>query len=171
MALTCGLKPRHAPHSLWKRFATDHNFLSDTPIYCPFAINEFCQNEKLNCHFIYIDREWEDLFQSWKNSKLFANYESMKKNYLDPNYNKPIPYDFIAYQSAFNGDLLNEQNYASLFETHKTTVFDIIKAHNKPLLVYSFNQGWEPFCNFIEKDVPSDILPHLNKGKMLDKIV
>ena len=35
------------------------------------------------------------------------------------------------------------------------------------LLVYDVREGWGPLCAFLDKEVPSEPLPHLNKKETL----
>ncbi len=43
---------------------------------------------------------------------------------------------------------------------------DKIKAEIKPerLLIYKVQDGWEPLCNFLGKEIPQEEFPHLNKS-------
>ena len=171
MAMECGMRSRHAPHSLWKRCIKDHDFLTDTPIFCPHVINEICKLKDYDTNFIYIERNYDEIFDSWKRVNLYKSYSNMKNNFHNPNHDKPIPFDFISYQSAFNGQHLSETNYKELFDIHKQTVFNIVHTNNRPLMIYNFSQGWEPFCSFIGKEQPCESLPHINKNRMLEKIL
>jgi hypothetical protein len=38
-------------------------------------------------------------------------------------------------------------------------------------LIYNFQDGWEPFCNFLGCDKPSVEIPHLNIETMFEKIL
>jgi hypothetical protein len=51
---------------------------------------------------------------------------------------------------------------------------DAVRAAIPPerLLVWDVREGWEPLCAFLEVDVPSEPIPHLNDGKIFeDRIV
>jgi hypothetical protein len=74
------------------------------------------------------------------------------------------------YNDAFNGEKLTEENYKEVFENHKNTVIDMVKKSNSELLIYNFEEGWGPFCNFLNKEVPNKDIPWVNKGTMFDKI-
>lgn len=52
------------------------------------------------------------------------------------------------------------------FKTRNEYVIDFFKDTNK-LLVYNIsdNLGWEPICNFLNKDIPPIEFPHKNKNK------
>jgi hypothetical protein len=41
--------------------------------------------------------------------------------------------------------------------------------HKKNVLMYNFEDGWVPFCNFTNTEIPKEDIPTLNKNKMFDK--
>jgi len=47
-------------------------------------------------------------------------------------------------------------------------VIEAVKRNNKELLMYRFEEGWEPFCKFLDCVVPKEEIPFLNKNKMFD---
>jgi hypothetical protein len=74
-----------------------------------------------------------------------------------------------------------EGTFASGHETPQELI-DAMHAHNKAvedavpsdrLLVWQVSEGWGPLCDFLEVDVPSEPLPHVNDretflGRVID---
>ncbi len=167
MAKICGLSPNHTPHSSYKVRvrSSEFDFFSDTPIFSPTIINEICEIENIDPKFIYIDRSFCEIFNSWKRVNLYRNYMRM----LD-SAQIPINFDLLSYNDAFGGQILTEENFTEIFENHKKNVFEIIKGKNKEILTYKFEDGWKPFCDFLNVQIPYEDIPILNKNKMFDKI-
>lgn len=172
MAKICGLSPNHAPSSsLRSRILrkNEFNFFSDTPVFCPTQIQHICDTNDVVSKFIYIDRDFSEIFDSWKRVKLLTNYERMCAADLNE-MRVTMKFDLDSYNDAFNGITLNDQNYNEVFQTHKEKVIEIVNENKKDLLIYNFNDGWKPFCDFIGCDMPNEDIPLLNKDKMFDKI-
>ena len=138
-------------------------------IFCPNEINEICSNYQINSKFIYIDRNFDDVFESWKNVKLYRNYLGMKETEIDK-LRPSTKFDLNSYNNAFSDILLNENNYNDIFEKHKKQVIETIKTYKKNLLIYKFEEGWKPFCDFLNVEIPCDDIPTLNRNKMFDNI-
>lgn len=170
MAKICGLNPRHAPHTSFKRqiVSNEFNFFSDTPVFCPDEIERICSDQKIDSNFIYIDRNFDDIFKSWENVKLYRNYLGMLNSevMLKPSQK----FDFDSYNNAFGNEALNEKNYNEIFQRHKENVLSILNKHGKHVLIYKFEEGWSPFCSFLNVDIPQEDVPVMNKNKMFDKI-
>jgi hypothetical protein len=79
--------------------------------------------------------------------------------------------DILSLHECFNESYMDNSNYLTLFESHKQKVLSIIRENNKELLIYNFQDGWEPFCNFLGCDKPSVEIPHLNIETMFEKIL
>jgi hypothetical protein len=172
MAKVCGFNPIHAPHVNYKQriLSESFNFFSDTPIFCPQNIEDICENFKnINTKFIFIDRNFTDIFNSWKNVNLYNNYIRMYNSNRET-LKLSMKFDLNSYDDAFGNQKMTEENYQEIFKNHKENVYKIIEKHNKEILTYKFEDGWEPFCNFLNVEVPKEDLPHLNKNKMFDKI-
>ncbi len=76
-------------------------------------------------------------------------------------------------EKQFDGQFDNKAYAQEKFKKH----MEEVKAHvpaNK-LLVYDVKEGWEPLCKFLGVAIPSDPLPHANKGEhfgqMLEKMI
>ena len=162
MAAQCGISSKHVSTN-WHEDIKRFNFLSDTPFFCPKVISELVKTDE--CQFIYCKRNWESLYESWTRSKLSNNYAHFFRPDVELSPLQQFDKDF--YLDALGGPLTNN-NYREVFQRHTETVFDIVG--NRPLLEYSFEAGWEPFCEFMGVDVPSQPLPHLNRYTMCDKV-
>jgi hypothetical protein len=176
MATICNLRQNHAPHvNLFNKISRkEFDFYSDTPVFVPSVIEKICDLESVNPKFIYINRNFTEIFESWEKVGLLKDYNMMYNRYYmlkdDLGSNHSMIFDIQSYHESFDDTHMNENNYNELFQKHQDKVFQIIKDKSKDLLVYNFDMGWEPFCKFIDKGVPSEELPYLNKNKMFDKI-
>lgn len=166
MAKVCGLTPRHAPHVLLDHLInSDFNFFSDTPVFRPSVVEELCNNEKIIAKFIYINRAPQSIFDSWERVGLYGNYLNFIKD------NQINNFDYQSYNEAFGNKQLNIDNCEEIINNHRDIVFNKIKTKEKELLVYSFDMGWAPFCNFLQVPIPDNVdIPILNKNKMFDVI-
>ena len=163
MARICGLNPKHAPHSYWMNHIKkdEFNFFSDTPIFDPNIIEKIIQDSSYESKFIFIDRDFSDIFKSWIKMGLFQNYLGF--------YGNEKNFDFVSYNNAFNNQKLSEENYFELFSNHKKTVLDLVKENNKDFLIYNFDMGWVPFCDFLGVEIPTEEIPKLNTNTFFDK--
>lgn len=174
MAKICGLRQNHAPHSTIfnKLGRNEFDFYSDTPIYVPSVVEKLCNLETVKPKFIYIDRDFDNIYNSWKQVGLLKDYNMMYNRYYVVKDNlgshHSMIFDIQSYHEAFGETHLNDDNYKEIFENHKNKVLNMVK--NEDLLIYNFDMGWKPFCDFLNCEVPQDELPHVNKNKMFDKI-
>lgn len=176
MAHACGYEFRHAPINLFKKeLDSGKNFFSDTPCFVPSFIENIFDIEGINPKFIYIEKDYDKLFNSWEKVNLYLNYTRMFKQYENQEtrqlMNPNAVTDFLSLHESFSETYLDKINYAYLFELHKQKVVSIINKKNKDLLMYKFEDGWEPFCNFLGCETPSTELPHLNIDTMFEKII
>lgn len=153
MANELKLKPMHVLNENFKQSVErGYNFFADTPFYSPeflIAILQYVDKVKL----IYIDRPLEEVKKSFFSSKIteyLTEYTSFQSDKLHL-------HDAICYQQIHhNPDFLNN---------HKSYMQDIASNYNIDLLLYNFEDGWKPFCDFINTDyVPSIPIPHLHKS-------
>ena len=65
------------------------------------------------------------------------------------------------FEERLQGRFADKEFVRDFWEGHIAEV----KAHvpEENLLVYDVRDGWEPLCNFLDKPVPGEPLPHLNK--------
>ncbi len=69
---------------------------------------------------------------------------------------------------GYGSPLGNESAYKARYNAHNTDVQNYFRVRSDDLLVLPLTQGvgWEPLCEFLEKDVPiNQPFPHLNRGK------
>jgi hypothetical protein len=171
MAKICGLNPKHAPQIHFDNFLENYDFFSDTPVFCPSTVMQIASNDNINSKFIYIQRNFDVVFDSWKRVKLYENYNRMVSGKKTGDvFGECIKFDIDSYENAFNYEFLDENNYKDVFENHKKTVLNIIEENKKPLLIYKFEDGWKSFCDFLNVDIPEKDIPILNKNKMFDNL-
>lgn len=60
------------------------------------------------------------------------------------------------------GGTLDRDSIIRVFEEHNRRVQEEVPAHR--LLVFRVQDGWEPLCAFLGRDVPAEPFPHLNEG-------
>ncbi|XP_078486096.1 uncharacterized protein LOC100178273 [Ciona intestinalis] len=65
-------------------------------------------------------------------------------------------------KTAFHKTPVNELLYRTRYRQHNKYVTEVVDADK--LLVYQVKDGWEPLCQFLEKDVPETAFPHANVG-------
>lgn len=176
MAHSCGYKFKHVPHfSFEDRLKEGYNFFSDTPCFVPSFIENLCKRTDFESHFIYIEKDYENIFKSWVKVNLYQNYVGMYRDYFDSEKKETMrygmQYDIQSYNESFSNEFLTVDNHKLLFDQHKKKIFKIIKNYNKKILTYKFEDGWEPFCKFLESDVPSCEIPYINVNTMFEKII
>lgn len=176
MAHVCGLNFKHAPVNTFDRdYRSGKNFFADTPCYVPSFIENVIKINGITPKFIYIEKDFTEIFNSWKKVNLYRNYISMYNSYIDEESRKKMGHnsikDFESLNECFLNTYMDENNYYDLFEKHKQKVLSIVKENNKEILMYRFSDGWEPFCNFLNCEVPNINIPHLNINTMFEKIL
>lgn len=85
--------------------------------------------------------------------------ESAKKHFSGMNRAEfPIIYGV----DEFDG---NEEYLVNFFDTHNAEVKEHFADRPEKLLVVDItkNPGWEPFCKFLDKEIPDAPFPHKNK--------
>jgi hypothetical protein len=162
MADICGLKTKHCPFNYFQVYMDNNNydFYSDTPVYVPSVIEKLCKRDDVK--FIYIDRPYSEIFDSWVNYGLFKTYNEMLLENEKKTISKGRLIDFSSYHESFLEKKLTQETYQEIFEEHQNQVKSIIRDHNKDLLIYKFTDGWKPFCDFIGVEIPNQEIPKLN---------
>lgn len=165
MANICGLNAKHCPFDYFDVYMENNNydFYSDTPVYVPSVIEKLCLKD--NVKFIYIDRPYHEIFNSWVNYGLFKTYNEMVIENERKTISKGRLFDYLSYNESFSQKKLSEVNYLEIFNGHKQIVVDLIKKYDKELLIYNFSDGWEPFCKFLQVEIPDVEIPKLNYSK------
>ena len=150
-------------------------FFSDTPSYVPSFIEQMCKKTDIIPKFIYIDKKPEDIFSSWNKVTLYRNYLNMYSQYFDEEQREKMSIhsinDFLSYHESFSEIILKEENCQELIIQHKNKVIEIIEKYKRELLIYNFEEGWKPFCGFLDCEVPNIEIPHLNTDTMFEKII
>ena len=170
MGKIVGLRTIHCPGMNFDKLYDRYDLFSDTPIYRPSVIDTICNNEIYIPKFIYIKRDFNDLFKSWVNVNLYSSYINLIKLYNNnsDDMSPSMLFDYESYNETFSNETINKDNYNRIFTAHKNAVIKKINEYNKDLLIYDFNDGWDPFCDFVGVDIPNTDIPVLNKDKMFD---
>jgi hypothetical protein len=66
----------------------------------------------------------------------------------------------MVWDGLFGGRFSDKEHAIEVFDRHNREVVESFEAGR--LLVYDVKQGWEPLCEFLGADVPSDPFPHAN---------
>jgi len=64
---------------------------------------------------------------------------------------------------ALSGETYSDAGLAAVMERWNESVKQTVPAER--LLVWNPSEGWEPLCEFLEKDVPAEELPRLNDAQ------
>ena len=115
---------------------------------------------------------------------LLINWPSLMKTFPDSKYivSYRSPYD-IAY-SRFNHALEAKRNsipfpeswgdfqkMVQISEKFYSAIFNLCLSSETKILVTSPTDGWEPLCEFLERDIPNKPFPHCHKKENLSKIM
>jgi len=73
----------------------------------------------------------------------------------------------VIWQGVFAGRFEDKEHTRAVFEAH----IENVKAHvpADQLLVYQVKEGWDPLCEFLGCDVPTEDFPHLNDTEAFQK--
>jgi hypothetical protein len=169
MAEICGLKQKHCP--LTYNLPENYIFFADTPCFSQNFIESLCSNKNnIEYKFIYIEKEYLKIFESWERLGLLKNYNSWLSDEFEP-VSIWQRIDSESYKNAFHNQKLSRDNCKEIFLRHKKECLDIIKKYNKELLIYKFDMGWSIFCDYIGyKNYPSIDIPTINKNTMFENI-
>jgi hypothetical protein len=176
MAQILGFNTKHGFGNGFETFFDrGFDFFADTPSYVPSFIESVCKSEKFIPKFIYIDKNFDEIYQSWVKVGLYKNYVGMWNQYNDEEkktttLSRYSLIDIESYSESFLSQFMNEKNYQELFQKHQDKIFEIIQKNNRNLLIYNFSDGWKPLCEFLNKDIRNEVMPHINQNTMFDKI-
>lgn len=155
-------------------FDRGFDFFADTPSYVPSFIDFVCKSDKFIPKFIYIDKDFDEIYQSWNKVGLYKNYVGMWNQYNDDEKKTTLSryslIDIQSYSESFSFEFMEENNYINLFQKHRDKIFEIIRKNNRDLLIYNFSDGWKPLCDFMNINTPNEVIPHLNQDTMFEKI-
>lgn len=162
-----GYDVQHAPGPYFDDFRKGKDALADTPLFAPSIIQKLKESDP-NARFIYIDRPEDRWAASFENSGLPQNYNEMLTQPPEQLsvYNKV---DLGALAEVFDWHPYDRTVGILGFQKHREFVGKTLSQSN--ILVYRFTDGWDSLCSFLNKSIPTDPVPHLNKsGEMFDKM-
>lgn len=145
MAEICGIKTIHVLECGF-RDALDkgYRFFSNTPFYNPEFLCCMLELKISEVKFLYSHRDEED----WKKSM-----ETLKKIWVPKEAKNKLT-------------LLNRLCYDHMDspKTHYERIKKISEIYKVEMLDYRLEEGWNPFCKFVGKEIPKCDMPILNKG-------
>lgn len=77
-----------------------------------------------------------------------------------------LPEIFMGYFQASNESQLRKQG-RQIFEQHNASIVARAESEGRPLLQMTLNDGYEPLCKFLDKEVPDVAFPHGNDATTL----
>lgn len=161
-----GYNSKHLPVTLYSRYINEgYNAFADTPCYSLSFVKE---RSFENCKFIYVDRNVDEWLDSFESVGLHKGYELLM-NLTNPSHINQIRMmdmkslgEIFGYHKKYD-----REHFKKKFFDHKIQMMEMLQ---DKLLIIDLKQGWEPLCSFLEKNIPEIIFPHLNKGKINDRI-
>jgi hypothetical protein len=110
-------------------------------------------------------RDEQEWFESYR--RLMKAIHSFRLIRFLPPLNRLWPYGQRMNQVIFGDDAINENGlnrsaFVTAYRNHNNRVRQSIPADK--LLEFDVREGWEPLCQFLDKDVPSVPFPHRNAG-------
>ncbi len=69
----------------------------------------------------------------------------------------------------FNNNFSSKSNAEKVFFEHIDDVINHVPKNQ--LLIYEVSDGWQPLCDFLEIQIPSEPFPHLNKKEDFHEMV
>jgi len=169
MANIVGFKSKHiGTHAAYQLLSENKfNFYADTPFY---SIALLQQLKHLDLKLIYIDKDPYAIYKSFKKVGLIRNYQILVDWFLNDKCAPPQRNDYLSLYELFKTNDLNEESFIKMLKVHRKNVEAYAHNQKKPLLMYKFEDGWQPFCDFLGVDVPNEPIPHLNKDTMFDPL-
>ncbi len=168
MLMILGYTTSHCPSIRleWEFQANVNQVYADTPVYRPSLFSELAK--ETSNKFIYIDRdvnEWVDSFERTKLHNAYKDYISRDITAM----HRVSKLDRETLQEIFVENSYSTELAKEKFQVHRDMVNTLIPTEQ--LLIYKFTDGWEPLCQFLEKKIPNEDMPHINKNTLFDKIV
>lgn len=141
-----GFKARHMPFSL--QDILDNDAVTDTSVSVGF---EFLDAMFPDSKFIYTVRdcdEWEASMIAYFDGKTFDHGAIPK-----------------IHRSLYPGGLESSVDLVEAFYRHSGRVEDYFYERANDLLWLDIcaGDGWEPLCKFLDRPIPAEPFPHLNK--------
>ena len=168
MLMILGYKASHCPSIRfeWELHANVNEVYADTPIYRPSLFGELAKNSSNK--FIFIDRDIDSWLKSFETQKLHNSYlDYISRD--DAKLHRVSKLDRDSLVEVFQEPYYTSELAKVRFQIHREKVEELIPPDQ--LLVYNFNDGWNPLCNFLGKQFPEIDIPHINKDTLFEKIV
>lgn len=131
-------------------------------------------------------RYWQELSEHYPHAKIiltvrdpsewFTSVSATILAFLASRGSNPTPYindlaemcKRLIDDQVFDGRMAERDHAIAVFSAHIDKVKATIPA--KRLLVYSVDQGWEPLCAFLDRDLPAISFPHLNSSRQFTEV-
>lgn len=161
-----GYKSKHCPSMVYNRMITEgYNAFSDTPCYTYSFIKERMFD---NSKFIYIEKNVDKWVESIEKVKLHEGYEFLMNLTMKEHINQARMVDMKSMGEIFGyHKAYDKEHFKECFINHKEQVKEML---GDKLLLYNFDDGWQPLCKFLNKYPLDEDIPHLNKNIINDKI-
>jgi hypothetical protein len=162
-----GFAFKHVPAVALPRLLNENKIqvFADTPVFTPSTFKELVPDE--NNLFIYINRDINDWLDSFERVNLHNNYMALHTGKIAENAINKMDRECL--EEIFNNQDYTKELALCQFKHHYNVVTEVIP---KPrLLVYSFDMGWGPLCEFMGVPEPDLPIPQINKNTMFDPIV
>lgn len=162
-----GYNVKHLPSVGYERYLTKgYNAFADTPVFTYSFIKTHSFDPKNK--FIYIERDVRDWINSIESVKIDQGYNFLMNIRDSKHLNQVRLCDILAYGEVFG----YEKNYDKIrfvnkFLEHKNYVLSILENN---VLTYNFSDGWDSICKYLNKPIPNETVPHLNKDIISDNI-
>lgn len=160
MLETLGYKSYHTPlDRIFELYGPGVAF-SDTPSYAPSVINHFIAMPESQTTYVYVDRDFDSWFDSMtKSTNLLLTQERMAArpiNELTDGQRVDVKY----YAEVFGSFSSKGSGFRELMKIRFNEHRERVKGLG---LVYKFEDGWGPLCEYLGLNIPDDDIPHLHK--------
>ena len=167
MTSTLGLTFKHVPSSVLPRLLKENEIqvFADTPVFTPSTFIPL--TDSVNHKFIYIKRNVDEWVDSFERVNLSNNYMALHTGKIAENCITKM--DRTCLEEIFDNQNYSTDLAKDRFDWHYNQVLDNIPENR--LLIYEFDMGWDPLCEFMGKDIPEEPIPQINKNTMFDPII
>lgn len=110
----------------------------------------------------WYDSTYNTIYQFVKDTGSGADLDDFSRT-MRPNIDKLI------WNGTFDGRFEDRDHAIEVFEAHNEQVRQGVPADR--LLEFEVSQGWEPLCEFLGVDVPSEEFPHVNDAGSIQALV
>lgn len=102
--------------------------------------------------------------ESWFESANSTIFDGLELSAYNPNLvkrEKGAMQRRLILEETFNGRYRDKEHAIYIFNRHNQNVIELVSPER--LLQYSVKEGWEPLCRFLNKPIPNEPFPRLNK--------